>query len=366
MGDESPSRLVAPAMSRSACPICGHANPADARFCNACGAPLYLAPCPRCGAMNDRAATQCHECGTAQTNRWAGSAPMPSARSEGAPPAGAAVDRPLADAADPQEALRELRRLMTPPLAEKERTNRWTEGAPGRSAAPDAGAALPTNAPAAIADAGTRATQELPERPSTSQRRRPSVWFAAMAVLVIAALAVYYAYRQQPATGSAPSTAAVGEAKVRSGEAGGAPAAKVEGEPRSTPPSASPPAPPAPSTAGAENIQPVAPDAQRAAAPGAADKKLTAGSAKDPQGDAARQAIPPPAPASRATEIPRAVTRAAPRPSESNPAEAILIPPPQIPGAGSKIEPPPARLGPCTEALAALGLCNPEPVQRRE
>jgi hypothetical protein len=41
--------------------------------------------------------------------------------------------------------------------------------------------------------------------------------------------------------------------------------------------------------------------------------------------------------------------------------------PPRTGEGGTGIErPPPARIGPCTEALATLGLCNPEPTQRRE
>jgi hypothetical protein len=34
-------------------------------------------------------------------------------------------------------------------------------------------------------------------------------------------------------------------------------------------------------------------------------------------------------------------------------------------GAGTE-RPAPARIGPCTDAMATLGLCNPEPTQRRE
>ena len=44
------------------CPFCEHGNPEDARFCNACGGALHLAPCPRCGAVSDVAATTCYQC----------------------------------------------------------------------------------------------------------------------------------------------------------------------------------------------------------------------------------------------------------------------------------------------------------------
>jgi hypothetical protein len=40
-----------------------YVNPADSKFCNACGAPLPLVPCARCGAVNDPGATACYQCG---------------------------------------------------------------------------------------------------------------------------------------------------------------------------------------------------------------------------------------------------------------------------------------------------------------
>ena len=46
------------------CSFCDHANPADAKFCNECGAGLGLRPCAQCEAINDVAATFCHQCGT--------------------------------------------------------------------------------------------------------------------------------------------------------------------------------------------------------------------------------------------------------------------------------------------------------------
>jgi hypothetical protein len=52
-------------MSLFHCRFCEHDNPADARFCNECGSPLYLKPCPQCEAVNDNAALQCFQCGAA-------------------------------------------------------------------------------------------------------------------------------------------------------------------------------------------------------------------------------------------------------------------------------------------------------------
>ena len=46
------------------CPICGTQNPAGAKFCNECGAPLLSHSCPACGAINRPNARFCNECGT--------------------------------------------------------------------------------------------------------------------------------------------------------------------------------------------------------------------------------------------------------------------------------------------------------------
>jgi Double zinc ribbon len=47
------------------CPFCAHTNPADARFCNECGAPLHLRPCNRCEAVNNQVDENCYKCGMA-------------------------------------------------------------------------------------------------------------------------------------------------------------------------------------------------------------------------------------------------------------------------------------------------------------
>ncbi len=44
------------------CGFCAHVNPADSRYCNACGAPLRVQPCPQCGTANDATAATCEEC----------------------------------------------------------------------------------------------------------------------------------------------------------------------------------------------------------------------------------------------------------------------------------------------------------------
>ncbi len=48
--------------SLTLCQYCEHANPADAKFCTGCGAPLHLIPCPQCGAVNQKTSKTCYQC----------------------------------------------------------------------------------------------------------------------------------------------------------------------------------------------------------------------------------------------------------------------------------------------------------------
>jgi hypothetical protein len=47
------------------CGFCNHSNPANSRYCNACGAPLRVQSCPQCGSVNDANAATCQECDAA-------------------------------------------------------------------------------------------------------------------------------------------------------------------------------------------------------------------------------------------------------------------------------------------------------------
>ncbi len=49
-------------MSPTRCPYCEHSNPADSKFCSECGGALHLVPCPRCGAVSEITATVCYQC----------------------------------------------------------------------------------------------------------------------------------------------------------------------------------------------------------------------------------------------------------------------------------------------------------------
>lgn len=67
------SRAVGEGLSRAGqagatqivrCHKCNHDNPADAKFCNGCGAALQKnKPCPDCGELNDPDAKFCDNCG---------------------------------------------------------------------------------------------------------------------------------------------------------------------------------------------------------------------------------------------------------------------------------------------------------------
>ena len=50
------------------CLFCNHQNPADARFCNKCGAPTEGRPCRQCNAVDKRTSTHCHQCGAPFAN----------------------------------------------------------------------------------------------------------------------------------------------------------------------------------------------------------------------------------------------------------------------------------------------------------
>jgi double zinc ribbon protein len=49
-------------MLSNRCSFCDHGNPADSKFCGACGGALHLAPCQHCGAVNEVTANYCHQC----------------------------------------------------------------------------------------------------------------------------------------------------------------------------------------------------------------------------------------------------------------------------------------------------------------
>jgi hypothetical protein len=191
-------------------------------------------------------------------------------------------------------------------------------------------------------------------------------------MMVLAALAVvgYYAYRQHLAVDAAQVPAATGETTARTGPVGGGAIVSPAADPVRRVPIASTPDPA--DTPPAATTRPVTPGPERSVAAIREDSAV-AGEARRggsdmknaTPGNGTRSAKPPSAAATRGTENPQRAVRGPEGSPEAAAAAAVLIPRPQ-PGAGTRIEPPPPRLGPCTEAVAALGLCAPEPNQRRE
>jgi hypothetical protein len=68
-------------MSLNRCANCKHDNPADSKFCGACGGtlhlPAYLASCPRCGTVNPVKATVCCWCQGPLVGRSSSRRPSP-------------------------------------------------------------------------------------------------------------------------------------------------------------------------------------------------------------------------------------------------------------------------------------------------
>jgi hypothetical protein len=364
-------------MFRSECPICEHVNPAESRFCNACGAPLHLAPCPRCGTINGLGAQDCYKCGAAlmvrSADALAAGTPLaetiggsgsvaPAATRESEPVAHQSSrtdtpDRLAETVANPQDMLRELQRMMATPVSGVGVTVSEKVGLGSQ-----AGGAKPNNA----VDPLGNAVRPRPGSAVTTARARPAVsrtvprrqsFRALVGMMVLAALAVvgYYAYRQHLAVDAAQVPAATGETTARTGPVGGGSIVGSEADPVRRVPIASTSPVDTPPAAIREDSA-VAGDARR----GGSDMKDAT------PGNGTGSAKLPSAAATRGTENPQRAGRGSERSPEAAAAAAVLIPRAPTPGAGTRIEPPPPRLGPCTETVAALGLCALEPTQRRE
>ena len=288
----------------AACPVCEHVNPPDSRFCNACGAPIPLVPCHRCGAMNEPTAPRCHQCDA----WWPGKA---VARSSSATEA--------SDAA----------------------------GAGARTAE---GRTQPIARPSV-------ATPTHRLNPAARLLQLPGWGLAVIVGTVVLAVSVaggYYAYRGRQAVDASRFGAASGAARGSGGPAAiGALVSPSESPGGGVPGASSPTVAP-----------PVAADAQRVA-PALEGSAAAVRSTAPP--DQARSAATPAVPRSSGETIPspRRPAAEARAPAETDPVPAGPRPRTAEVAPGI-IERQPARVGPCTEALAALGLCAPESVQRRE
>jgi hypothetical protein len=232
------------------CGFCHQDNPADAKYCNACGAPLGATPCTHCGTTNEASSTTCRTCGE----------PVGKAADDGMflplPPADAHRPEPVS----PDAAWDAPMFLLDEP----------------KSAGQDAAAP--------VSPSGTA--------PARGKRTSPIV------VIVVATLA---------------ALGAIGSLFHRP-----------------APPDAA--APDAPAREAAGRVQPAGPPAAPAPAP------VVPAAAERPAAPAARTpATPPPARAEPAAP----------------PVKRAVVEPP------ASRQPATPSLGPCTDALAALGLCTP-------
>ena len=318
------SRSLAATLSlRSAgCPFCEQVNPPAAKFCNACGAPMHLVPCARCGAVNDpKAATACYQCGAALPEDRRGEPARSSSGAEASAAAGSsastAQDRMQPIELSPPDGLdrdanlfatlQELQRLVA---SSDSGTGADRPAGNGRTAvAPLTG--MRTYAASAIAE-----PEVIRLAPQATPRRRLAV-ITGVGVLAFLTAAGYYGYQSST---SAPALAATSpraaDAKPIAPAPEVSPAAARSG---TTPPD----------------------EAHPAATPAVArssGETLTSPRRPAPEARATAETVPAPT---------------GPRPSTAG------VPP-------GVIERQPPRVGPCTEAVAALGLCAPESVQRRE
>jgi ribosomal protein L40E len=167
-------------MSLFHCRFCDHDNPPGARFCNACGSPLYLKPCSQCDAVNESAATQCYQCGAplpagnATEEALIGTTPALSSAVEAAP--GAEVERGNAAGSFAERFEVEFGEFR-PSLFE--------------STSPERGAGTP-----AIGDLRRTSTSADAAQPHESFKRTGLAPMGALLILalVIIGAGVYYAY----------------------------------------------------------------------------------------------------------------------------------------------------------------------------
>jgi hypothetical protein len=354
---------------------------------------LHLAPCPRCGAMNGLDAKDCYKCGASLTGRWADAlaARSPVARAMGSSGSAAlatgggsepvahqssgsdAPDRVADTVANEQNMLRELRRLMTTPVSGAAAMASERAGLSSQvgSVEPNSAVGSPADASPPRPASAVAAARALPAIPRTAPRGRRSGAIVGTMVLGVLAVVGYYAYRQHSVVDAAQVPSASGETTGREEPVGGGSIVNREAGPARGVSNASTSGPV--DTPAASNTRPLPTGPERSVAAIREDEAV-AGDARRSRsdmkeaspGDGTGPAKSPSAAATRGAEDQRRTGRGPERSPDAAAAAAVPIPRSQTPGAGTWIEPPPPRLGPCTEAIAALGLCAPEPTQRRE
>jgi hypothetical protein len=355
----NPKITLEPVSARRAqCSFCERTNPPDSKFCNACGAPLHLVPCPHCAAVNDSTATVCHQCNAQlpESTRDAPALPQSAADPVAQQPSGLHdLDRDAQVLATLQELRQIVARSDRAPAADEPDASTL-----GSQVALQARGALTTAPPAA---AQAYPVSAVPASPALrvaagGAPRRRSMVMAGTVLLAAIAVSAYYAYRPRTTIDARPAPAASGEVKERGSAAavagsivdreanaiGGAPAASTPGA------AVTPPVEPA--------VQPIE------STPGSSIAAIRPGTV--PPGDARLPATAPPASSLGATADQQ---RAGPQSRDSGPGAAsapAAAARPRATDVGPGLDLPRPRVGPCTEEVAALGLCTPERTQRRE
>jgi Double zinc ribbon len=414
------SSAANPSMRSTVCAFCKRINPPDSKYCNACGTPLGLVPCASCGAVNDPAAPRCHECAAALPGNRLGEPAHSSSATEASGAAGSEArtaegrTQPIAQPSPGADGLDGLARGLarwssatevwdaagseartaegrTQPIAQpslgadgldrdarhsatlQELVGLLANSHSGAVAGRPDGNTLGTHAANAdvrtavssLADAlsscpavAIAGSPAIRVRPRTVPRRGLAVVVGTVVLAVLAA-AGYYAYRERPVLDFPQVPAASGAVKDSDSPAAtGAlvnPSASAGGGVSSA------------STPALAVTPPVAADDQPIAlAPEDSVAVIHSGTA--PPGDARSPATGPFARSSGGTTVGARRTAAEARdPSKSAiPVPAVVARPRSADAGRGILERQPARVAPCTEAVAALGLCAPEAIQRRD
>lgn len=322
-------------MSATQCAFCDYLNPVGAKSCKKCNAPFHLAPCPFCTAVNDIAATSCYKC-------HAGLEPhqvrifdsledddldqktlpdiVAHTRTSTSIGARAARVEPAMQSTPPPETKREPPAVMEVPAAEQPIA---------------AGISMPARS-----------------EPQLKTHRGPAIGVAVAALAVVGGIA-FFALRG-PATKEAATAASVPAAArpivtaPSNAPAVAAPntaAARTSAPPASAvvPPIATPTTSSATVTAPAAKATPVPAPLAQSTPP----QSTLPQSTLPPAPPIATAAVTKAAPAKVASKshTQRRATERAAAPRAAQPAAPVVAP--------LRLPPPP----PCTEAVAALGLC---------
>ena len=358
-------------MMASTCCFCTHPNPLGAKFCNECASPLHLKPCRQCDAVNARDAEVCYRC----TAAFPAAPKMVEASPERivaeADATLAALRRDLDATAVPSADAAVQAVPLPAPVLEQEIARAASAGGLG---GPEASHAEPTSDEAPIDETTIDETKfdetsiaDNAEHPQWRPERRSRTFLVALVGgLAVLAVAVYAI--RNPAQldewfgrtgGATVSESPAGEATPA------APSAEVPVDPRVLSTAAD--SAPATSSAGAATIGQSKPETSAVAdnqPPPSAPTDVVAPTVAAPEPAAAAPDPPPPVAANperqaKAAQGSRAKGSAAKaRPRERSPKPRGQAPEVQNPRSSEQSTTQAARNEPCSEAVAALGLCN--------